>query len=96
VIDRRTCDPVSILVDLSCMKRQSQTHPPAGRALLIVPADRGDQRARDRGDKQGLGHIWRNKDESAVAAIFCIASSPVDAAQAEGLPKGVIQPAPNG
>ena len=95
VIDRCACDPVSILVDLSCVKRQSQAYPPLDRTPVIVPADRSRERCRHAGDKQGLRHIWRDEDESAVAAIFCNASSPVDVALSEDLPEGVIQPAPN-
>ena len=78
-------------MDLPGVQRHPQPDPLRTRMRAVVRAQRRHQRGRQRFRQQALGHLGRNQDEHAIAAILVTAVIPRDPRPAERLPHRAIQ-----
>ena len=79
-------------MDLPGVQRHPQPDPLRARMRAVVRAQRRHQRGRQRFRQQALGHLGRNQDEHAVAAILVTAVIPRNPRAAERVPQRAIQP----
>ena len=73
------------------MQRHPQPDPLRARMRAVVRAQRRHQRGRQRFRQQALGHLGRNQDEHAVAAVLLAAVIPRNPRPAERVPQRTIQ-----